>query len=387
MMGDKNGVLLTGATGFLGRELLKLLIERWPLPQPIFCLIRGRSDEKAGRNAKTPANRLTELLSDLGFLDGKSPHVARVFAVSGDLGEHQLGLSSIDLATLQNTVGHIYHGAATVRFDLPLSEARATNVEGTRKILELIEHLSTDRQPVRLNYIGTAFVAGTQTGLQCEGDLLLEQAFHNTYEQTKAEAEQLVRRYMTERGLKATLFRPSIIVGNSQTGATTSFKVMYWPLKVFSRGLIPVVPASRSGFVDLVPVDFVVEAIWELSRREDTVGECYHLAAGPSGIMTIGEALDEAASFFRVRKPLFVDTATYDRFIRPVFRLFFRGKRRQALDAGRVYVPYLDYRALFDTTNTRTALASSALAFPSVRTYFKRLLRFCVESDWGKRSV
>lgn len=384
-----SAVLLTGATGFLGRELLKTLIEELPTEQPIYCLIRGHEKEASvtARPSDQARARLRKLLSDLGYDRLSDPKITRVSAISGDISHQDLGTQPEDYATLTAQVGHIYHGAATVRFDLPLPEARLINVVGTKHILDLAERIAASGQRIRLSYIGTSFVAGTRKGRVFENELTVDQPFHNTYEQTKAEAEALVRRAMTEKGLQATLFRPSIIVGDSKTGATSSFKVMYWPLKVFSRGLIPIVPASRSGIVDMVPVDYVIAAIWELSRRSDTIGGCYHLAAGPDCSTTIGEALDLAAAFFRVRKPLFVPIETFERYVRPLFNFFFRGKRRQALDAGRVYVPYLNYQASFDTQKTRQALAGTQIAPSLVTRYFQTLMQFCVDTDWGKRSA
>lgn len=380
-----SGVLLTGATGFLGRQLLALFITKLPPDTPIFCLIRGSKNDPDG--PQTAQGRLGALLGQMGFGRLDSPEVARVQAVDGDLCEEELGLSTTDHATLVSQVGYIFHGAASVRFDLPLATARQINVEGTRRVLELAQQMVGPTKRPRFAYIGTAFVAGTQAGLVLEDDLRPDLPFHNTYEQTKAEAEQLVRQAFSNPGLAVTLFRPSIIVGDSRTGATSSFKVMYWPLKVFSRGLFPIVPASRDGIVDLVPVDFVAAAIFVLALRDDTDRKCFHLAAGPQGNMTIGEALQLAAAFFRVRKPWFVKTEIFEQCIRPVFRLLFFGKRRKALDAGRVYVPYLNYRAVFDTTNLQAALAETGLVAPDVRTYFHRLLRYCVDSDWGNRSV
>lgn len=386
-----SAVLLTGATGFLGREVLKQLIDGLPSEQIIYCLIRGHGaggGPAVSTNPEAQAKaRLLKLLEELGYGDPTVASVARVKPILGDISHLHLGIDPEALDELTQSVTHVYHGAATVRFDLPLPEARGINVVGTRHILELLERIQAAGGQPRLSYIGTSFVAGRRTGRILESDLVVDQAFHNTYEQTKAEAEALVRRNMAEKGLRATLFRPSIIVGDSRTGETSSFKVMYWPLKVFSRGLIPIVPASRAGIVDMVPVDYVIAAIWELSRREDTIGGCYHLAAGPEGSTTIGAALDQAAAFFRVRKPLFVRTTLFERYIRPLFHLFFRGKRRKALDAGRVYVPYLSYQASFDTSNTRRALATSGITPPNVAGYFAKLMQFCVDSDWGKRSV
>lgn len=386
----RRAVLLTGATGFLGRELLWRLLDELPLDVDVLCLIRGDAkDPKEG----TPALRLATLLAGREHPAGAGPsadeqaRMGRVLAIGGDMTLPKLGLSEDAFAALAARVTTIYHGAATVRFDLPLPEARRTNVGGTREILMLAQRAHENGHFERLHYIGTAYIAGKRTGLIRESDCSLEYGFHNTYEQTKCEAELLVREAMQRQALPVTIYRPSIIVGDSQTGYTSSFKVMYWPLKIFSRGLIPIVPASRAGRVDLVPVDYVVDAIWELSQLPGALGQCYHLAAGPEQETTIGAAMEVAARFFGVYKPLFMPTAAFERYVRPVLNLLFRGKRRQVLDAGRIYVPYLNYRGSFDTTKARRDLRASGLQVPSVREYFETLMRFCVASDWGKRPV
>lgn len=384
----RRAVLLTGATGFLGRELLWRLMDELPLDVDVLCLIRGDAkDPKEG----TPALRLATLLAGrerpagAGSSADEQARMGRVLAIGGDMTLPKLGLSEDAFAALAARVTTIYHGAATVRFDLPLPEARRTNVGGTREILMLAQRAHESGHFERLHYIGTAYIAGKRTGLIRESDCSLEYGFHNTYEQTKCEAELLVREAMQRQALPVTIYRPSIIVGDSQTGYTSSFKVMYWPLKIFSRGLIPIVPAARAGIVDLVPVDYVIRAIWALSRLPSSLGQCYHLAAGPERATTIGAAVDIAAATFRVYKPLFVPVASYERWVRPLLNLVLRGKRRRALETGRIYVPYLSHRASFDTTHARRDLRPLDITVPDVKDYFTTLLRYCIDSDWGRR--
>ena len=118
------------------------------------------------------------------------------------------------------------HCAATVRFDHSLDEARHINVEGTRRVLDFA---AGARQLRSLAYVGTAYVAGERSDLVRENELAVGQRYRNTYEQTKAEAEALVRSHLGS--LPGVILRPSIIVGDSRTGVTSSFKMMYWPLE------------------------------------------------------------------------------------------------------------------------------------------------------------
>ncbi len=399
-------VLLTGATGFLGRELLWLLLRELPADMDILCLVRPESrhdvdDRKhlqpgLGSLAEQAQHRLSKLLavSTLSDLAKDDPRRQRVSVQLGDVTQPRLGLSPDEFAALAMRVTEIYHGAAAVRFDAPLQQARRTNVEGTQTMLDLAAAAHAAGHLRRFHYIGTAFVAGIKTGLVLEDELSLaisakgdaDAAFHNTYEQTKYEAEAAVRKQLAA-GLPVSIYRPSIIVGDSQSGYTSSFKVMYWPLKIFARGLIPIVPAARAGIVDLVPVDFVVKAIFALGSQKDSLGRCYHLAAGIEHSTTIGQAVDIAAAFFNVYKPLFIPRQTFERYFRKVLNLVLRGKGRQALEIGRVYIPYLNYQAHFDTTNARRDLRASGLSVPNVPNYFQTLLRYCVTSNWGKRDI
>ena len=384
---DRDAIILTGATGFLGRELLWKLMLDAPAEQDILCLIREGQD--GAETAATAAQRLERLMAEGSPLPATDARRQRVLAIAGDITQPLLGQSQAQFAALAARCVQIFHGAATVRFDQPLAEAQRINVEGTRTMLQLALAAKQAGRLERFNYIGTAYVAGQRRGVVREDELYTDQTFHNTYEQTKAEAEALVREHLpgTPQPLPVTLYRPSIIVGDSKSGYTSSFKVMYWPLKIFSRGLIPIVPAARGGRVDLVPVDYVVDAICALSQAPVAVGRCYHLAAGPQHETTIGASMEQAAAFFHVYKPLLIDLATFEKYVRPVLRLVLRGRRRQALDTGRVYVPYLNYQGSFDTQNARRDLAPFGLQVPDVSQYFERLLRYCVDSDWGKKQT
>ena len=151
----------------------------------------------------------------------------------------------------------IVHSAASVSFTLGIDEAREINLEGTRRMLELAE-LAQERGGLDCyGHVSTAFVAGNHPGGFAECDLDLGQTFHNSYEQSKFEAEQLVR---SHDGLPYTIMRPSIVVGDRNNGWTAAFNVLYWPLRAFARGLFTAVPAIPSAPVDVVSIDYVADA-------------------------------------------------------------------------------------------------------------------------------
>lgn len=367
-------VLLTGATGFVGRELLWRLA-RVP-GQQIVCLVRAANQAEADR-------RVADLLARARPSPLPPDASARVEAIPSDLSADRLGLDAGRWDRLATRPFRVVHCAATVNWALPLDAARATNVLGTRRVLDLASVAARAGVLERFDYVSTCNVCGRRPGLVAEEDLDDRHGFFNAYEQSKFEAERLVR----SSGLPVMTFRLSMVVGDSRTGYASTFKVMYWPLKMLARGMALVVPADRAGVLDIVPVDYVCDALEHISRNTLLRGRTFHLAAGPGASSTIGEVLDLACRTFGVRGPLLVPAGFYEAVIRPLAWLLVWGKRRDAMKKARVYLPYFSYRAHFETTRTTAALAGSAARVPPVREYFQRLVDYAVDSDWGRRDA
>lgn len=368
-------VLLTGATGFLGRHILWDLLRRDP-DVHVHCLLRP------GKRA-SPERRLEQLLGPAGG-DLTHEQRARAHAVIGDVTSDTLFADPEVGAQLAGEVDRIIHCAATVLFDTPLDEARAINVEGTRNVLGFAETLYERGRLRRFDHFSTAYVAGRAEGLMREHELPTT-TFNNTYEQTKWESEELVRSFQQE--LPISIFRPSIIVGDSRTGATTNFRVLYWPLKVLSTGLAWVVPLDAKGIVDLVPIDYVVDAFRELASDDASLGKCFHIAAGPDGQSTCGDLLDAATARFEVRRPWLISPRFSYRLVRPFLYGVMWGRRRPLLRTAEQYFPYFAYRASFDTTVVDAALARHDVEQPKVSDYFDTILQYCIDTNWGTKRV
>jgi long-chain acyl-CoA synthetase len=276
----------------------------------------------------------------------------------------------------------VIHCAATVRFDHSLKEARRINVEGTRRVLDFA---GGARKLKSLAYVGTAYVAGEREDLVRESELAVGQNYRNTYEQTKAEAEALVRSRLDS--LPGVILRPSIIVGDSRTGVTSSFKMMYWPLKIYARRLWRTVPGYPNAVLDIVPVDFVAAAVARLAFDEAARGATVHLCAGPKGSATIEQIARRAAEYFKVREPRFVDPKLFFALVRPLLFMILWGRKRRVLVDGRAYRDYFTMRMQFDTTNAERLLGPAGVEPPPVMDYLDRLLNYCVASDWGRKAV
>jgi thioester reductase-like protein len=347
-------VLLTGATGFLGMELLARLVERDETE--VICLVRARSPEAAQARL--------EAIYDLLY-DERPASLERVSALRGDVSVDGLGLSERDRAELLSRVTSIIHCAASISFDLPLETARQTNSVGPVRMVELARELAERGRLRRHIHVSTAYVAGRYHGHFRESDLDVGQGFRNTYEQTKFAGERAVAEAAGD--LPLVVARPSIVVGDSRTGWTPVFNVIYWPLRAFSRGLMDEVPVDPDGVADIVSVDYVAEGLLALLELEDVRGTV-HLVAGPSAI-TNKELIELACAHFDRPPPRLVHHAD------------------STPDQAAVYLPYFGIEATLDDDRARSLLGPLGLAPAHLRDYFTRIIDYAEISRWGKRRV
>jgi thioester reductase-like protein len=347
-------VLLTGATGFLGMEVLARLIEREDAD--VVCLVRAPSAEAATARIAGVLERLYEQLPAAA---------ARVSAVAGDVSSDDLGLEGKVRADLLERVTSVVHCAAAISFDLALEETRRVNTLGAVRMIEFAHQIAARGRLRRYVHVSTAYVAGRHEGIFREQDLDLGQGFRNTYEQSKFEGEQGIRAIAGD--LPLVIARPSIVVGDSATGWTPVFNVIYWPLRAFSRGLLDHIPVDPSGIVDIVSVDYVADSLIALLEHPQADG-VVHLVAGASA-PTNAQLIELACHHFG----------------RPAPTLSLDGSDTIA-EAG-VYLPYFGIQASLDDVRARAILEPLGLSAAPLRDYFPVLIEYAELARWGKRPL
>jgi long-chain acyl-CoA synthetase len=369
-------LLLTGATGHVGAALLPGLLA--DPEQQVRVLLRAPDDPALEQ-------RRARLIEKAGL---SAEQATRLQALRGDVGAPGLGLSARDRSQLLAEVTSSLHSAASVRFDMPEEGAAAQNIEGTRHMLELVSALTERGGFRRHDHVSTCYVAGDRKGRAWEHERYVGQPFRNTYEWSKCEAEALVERAVSE-GMPIAVHRPSIIVGDSRSGRTESFNVLYWPLKLYLRGWWRTFPGEVDAPIDVVPVDFVAEALLRIRARPESLGGRFHLAAGDEAL-TAGQIMEAVREITGGPPIRVVSQDRYRRFVRPLLWPFFRYTQRGAAmrRGGEAFLPYFRGNPIFDTTQARKMLqpreGEGDVTPPPLRDYLERVLRYAMERDFGR---
>lgn len=342
---------VTGFPGFLGSALVGRLLARGD--EQVTCLVEPRFRDVAARRAAA----LTE--------EADCP-ADRVRLVEGDITDPELAVD--DYRGLQRDATTVYHLAAVYDLGVARPLAERVNVDGTEHVLAFAEGADVDR----FHYVSTCYVSGRYDGRFTHRDLDGGQSFHNHYEATKFAAELAVQERMAE-GFPATVYRPAVTVGDSQTGETGKYDGPYYLLKLIAAqprvAFVPVPARPSRTRLNVVPRDFVVDAIAELSGRDDTVGEVYQLCnPHPPTVRRLVSMLARAAD--RRAVPIPATTRLARHVLETVPEL---GERFGVEPAA---LPYLSQPTTYACENTRRALAGTGVQCPLLSSYVDRLVRY-----------
>jgi thioester reductase-like protein len=342
-------VLVTGFPGFIARRLVARLLADDPALR-VTALVEARMATPAAAAAAT------------------TPGADRIELVTGDIADRRLGLDAETYARLAREVRQVHHLAAVYDLAVPLAVAQRVNVDGTGNVLDLC---LAARDLERLHHVSTAYVAGLREGVVYEHELVVGQDFKNHYESTKFQAELWVRERM--RDVPATVLRPAIVVGDSRTGETQKFDGPYYLLRAISRAVRAHTPMARFGRAgarfNVVPVDFVVDAIAAVAADPAAVGETLHLVDPDP--LTARELTDLLARTYAGRSPaLRVPAALVAESLRlaPV-RDLFEGAPRES-------IRYLNHPVRFDTRRAEAVLGRHGLRCPAFPDYVGPVVEF-----------
>ena len=368
-------VLLTGATGFIGTQIARYLIEDEQVS--ILALVRGKNTEDAKRRAARNWWDWPELISAMD---------SKIEIVCGDVCSPNLGLNEAAIRGVIERATHVIHAAADWRF-VPLEELRKTNVQGTANVLELAKKINKHHHLERFSHISTAYVAGARTGTVPENALTDEFGFFTDYARSKYEGELLVQNAKAE--LSVSVFRPSMVVGDSQTGAIKTFNTLYFPLRLYLTGKMRLIPVKRSLKINVVPVDYVAKTIAQLTFEPKAEGLNFHLVAPYDSLPTLAALLklvqEWAKTNLNVKLPnpiyLSMSASSMKRLLR-IQQSFKRGNRR-ASDALISLAPYFSENRQLQRSNVDELLGAYDMKWQEI---FPHLLEYAVYHSFFHRS-
>jgi nucleoside-diphosphate-sugar epimerase len=255
----------------------------------------------------------------------------------------------------------------------PWEALQTTNIEGTRNLLDFGMACMGRAAFQGVCHISTFAVAGTATGTFFEKSLDVGQKFNNDYERSKFEGEKLVATYR-EKGLPVSVFRPSIIVGNSKTGETRSFETLYKPLHFLSLGLYDQIPANPLTKFNLVPVDSTAEAIYKIVDQAGIANRTYHIVNRHE--IDVQFLIQVASGVFGFKEPALIPAIQFD-------HSQLQGFRRKLLFP---YLPYLNRDdTLWDSTEVQGALKNTSFEWPVMdEAMLEKLFRYCIAVGYIK---
>ena len=343
-------IFLTGFPGFIAGRL----VERLALDGARFLLlVQPAFAERARR--------------EIAQLSEKTGAAAERFSVlEGDITREDLGLSAPDLERARGEATVLFHLAAVYDLAVAREVGVRVNVEGTRHVNRLALTLPKLK---RYHYVSTCYVAGRRTGLILELELRHEAGFRNFYEETKYLAELEVE--ALKRELPVTIHRPSVVCGDSRTGETAKYDGVYYLinyLRMWPGALSLANIGNADVRLNVVPVDFVVEAMAALASDDASAGETVQLADPEP--LTTEELFDLIARRLAGRESLLTLPA-------PVVRTSLNLPLNEKVTGlPRVGVPYFFLRQTYDTARATALLAPRGLRCPRFPDYVPALLDF-----------
>lgn len=334
----------------------------------VYCILRSRKNVSAQERMQEIAKAI-----ELHPIDA-----ARVHCIEGDTSQPMLGITQTIYNELATKVGQVFNLAANVNFVIKLEESRQHNVTSVVNVLDFCKRTAALKVgKFRLNHVSTSHVCGRRSGLLLEQDLFSEHGYLNNYERTKAEAEGLIRAAFDE--VPATVYRPSQIIGNSQTGCVHKFFGFYEYLAQSLRSNLDVLVAKGESRHDMIPSDFVADGILYLAMQPETIGKTYHLAAGLKNSLTMNQIIDRvmnamAHSDQAIKRPRVVAKVDLESTLtEEEMQIYSRSTQKQLL---RTYGEFMEREFDFDVATTHATLAAGGISLPDIGAAIERTTEY-----------
>lgn len=345
-----NNYFVTGATGAIGSALIPLLLKEQD--SRIWLLIRADSPEHL-------KCRLEELFEFWEMDQNEATNIRqRLIPLQGDTDQIHFGLSDDIYATVAKQCSHIIHCAGVVRMNLPLEAARHHALGSTRNIVELALACRTSGLLQKIEFVSTVGVGGRRSGVLPETWITEPRTFHNSYEQSKAEAEDYLREQIQLHNLPVTVHRPSMVVGDSKTGKIIHFQIFYYLCEFLSgRRTYGILPWLSSATLDTVPVDYIAQVIRWSCSQQDAIGKIFHLCSGPKQAIPLNklcQLVRQAMKNKGIKLPIILNIpSAIFTIILKLVTLLANDSAKRSLKAAPIFIDYLADRQAFDCIHTR----------------------------------
>ena len=343
----KKSYFITGVPGFISKHLVTKLMEQ-------NCLLTLLIE---GHNFGSTQSFIGQLANI--FPDAET----RITTIVGDISRPNLDIPGELYQDLTHNITDVFHLAAITDRQVKEEIAYKVNVTGTKNILNLC---NTIKNLNRFNHVSTCYVSGKRKGLVFEDELDCGQKFNNFYERSKFLAELEIDKYKDQ--IPISIFRPSMVVGDSKTGKTDKYHGTYVLLSALKRGLLPVLSKRGKAPFNIVPVDYVVEAMVNISSTKEGEGHCFHLA--DPNPLSEEEVVLLFSQRLGVNPPFtFIPLTVFEgiKKIKSLSRLL--GMSAESL-------VYLNHMCIPDTKNTQKVLKDTDVKCPPLNDYVNNIVRY-----------
>jgi nucleoside-diphosphate-sugar epimerase len=389
----KKVIFLTGATGFIGSNLVPKFIEHG---YHIKALIRRKKENSKSRLLKAITRNGINLIDALNV-------VKEIDIIEGDITKENFGLSRDAISPLLKDTTDLFHCAAAVSFNNEKKDLlEAHNIAGTHNVLSFARFLNSPH----IHYMSTAYVCGQRKGIIRENELNESQKFNNIYESIKCRAEELAQAYAKQHSIKITVYRPSVIVGDSKTGENYSNYGPYGILRIEDISLrklrqelekgspifknsgakitngkffIPLrVKGNNNKKLNLVTSNYALSAIFQIFISKENAGKTFHITnSDPPTVKLLKDCISELLDSDGIE---FVGLSEFEKEpMKPWEKIFDKNIR--------IYTPYLLIdEPEFDDSNTRSIIKHTGLKQPYFdKNLVMKLLSYCRVMDYGKK--